>query len=179
MIEIKVDDKEVIGALNRLLEAGGDLTPAMRAISEALVDASARAFDQEQDPATGVPWKALSAVTVALRGGDARPILQRSGQLAASVQADYGRDFAAAGTNKEYAATHQFGAKQGEFGRYSQVERYRKYGDKDFRKYAGTKRGFPIPWNDIPPRPFLGIGESDKVAILDIINEHLARAVQF
>ena len=38
-------------------------------------------------------------------------ILQVSGGagLAGSVQSDHGRDFAEAGTNKVYAATHQFG----------------------------------------------------------------------
>lgn len=56
-------------------------------------------------------------------------------------------------SNLVCAAAHQFGMSQG---------------------YAGkTKRGAPIPWGDIPPRPFLGVSEEDGDRILDILRDYL------
>jgi phage gpG-like protein len=201
MIEIHVDDRQVLEALEDLRRRAADLAPAMRAIAGVLADATERAFQEERDPATGRAWaphsevtvlqrlrragkgrltgkrgSALAAVMRALTSGRAERILQDSGQLAASVQSEHGRDYARVGTNKVYATTQQFGAKMGEFGRYSQIARYRKFGEKDFRRYAGTKKGFPIPWGDIPARPFLGLGADDRREVLDILGRYLADA---
>lgn len=176
-IEIKVEDRAVLDALNRLLAASNDMTPAMEDISGILAEAADSAFMEQRDPATGAPWKPLRPVTVQRRGSST-PILQITGQLVSSIQTDHGPDFAVAGTNKVYARTHQFGAKMGEFGRYSQIGRVRKFGLGTFQGSAGTQKGFPIPWGDIPARPFLGIGDDDKAAILDTINRHLADAVR-
>lgn len=109
MIRITYDDGSVLNALNQLQARMSDLTPVMRAIAGVLEDASARAFENERAPSTGAAWQSLLPATVKARGGDAHPILQRSGQLAASITSAYGKDFAEVGTNKLYAATHQFG----------------------------------------------------------------------
>lgn len=61
------------------------------------------------------------------------------------------------GSSLEYAATQQFGAKKGAFGK--------------------TKKGRDIPWGDIPARPFLGLSAKDKQDVLAILNEHLAKAM--
>ncbi len=147
MIEIDYNDRAVLDALQRLDDRLDNLTPAMRDIAGVLTDASERAFQDEADPATGTPWAPLTEATVGMRGGDAHPILQRSGQLAASVNADWGRDFAAAGTNKAYAAMQQFG--------------------------GTTAATSMIPGKDIPARPFLGIGDEDRDEILDIVRSYL------
>jgi phage gpG-like protein len=55
-----------------------------------------------------------------------------------------------------HAATMQFGAAQGAFGR--------------------TSRGGPIPWGNIPARPFLGLSQTDRAGVLEIIAEYLAGA---
>lgn len=146
MIEIDYKDRSVLNALRRLDDRLGNLKPAMRDIAGVLADASERAFQDEADPATGAPWAPLTEATVGMRG-DAHPILQRSGQLAASISPDWGRDFAAAGTNKVYAAMHQFG--------------------------GTTAADSMIPGKDIPARPFLGLGDEDRDEILDIIRGHL------
>jgi len=36
----------------------------------------------------------------------------------------------------------------------------------------------PIPWGDIPARPFLGLSDEDRSGILDIVSEALAAARQ-
>lgn len=150
MIEIEINIKDLDESLTRLIALGRDLTPINRGIAGILADIPERAFAEQADPATGEAWAALSPVTVARRGS-ATPILQVSGQLAASMQSDYGREFASLATNKIYATTMFFGAKQGEFGK--------------------TRRGGPIPWGDIPGRRFMGIGKQDEADIMDFVRD--------
>lgn len=166
MIKIEVDDKGVLDALNRLLRASDDLSPAMRSISRVLADAAERSFQGERNPATGTPWPALKPSTTQRREKNGHwpgKMLQVSGILAGSIQSGYGRDYAVAGTNVPYAATHQFGAARGDFGVFSIVR---------------TRQQVPIPWGDIPPRPFLGISDEDRDDILDILNDYLAGALR-
>ncbi|MDM8181263.1 phage virion morphogenesis protein [Marinobacter salarius] len=154
-ISITLNHEDVQKSLDQLLRRVAEPANAMREIADVMADASERAFSTESDPETGIAWDPLSAVTLALRperqGGQ---ILQDSGIMAASIVTDYGKDFAAIGTNHPAAPTHFFGARQGEYGR--------------------TARGGPIPWGDIPARPFLGIGPADEDDILDIASRFLS-----
>lgn len=159
-IAIRIDDGQVRAALNALIRAGADLTPAMREISELLREEAAAAFEKEAAP-DGAAWAPLSPVTVALRkkiGKGPRPILQITGGLVNSLTRAHGADFAAAGTNKIYAATQQFGAAKGEFG--------------------ATARGAPIPWGDIPARPFLGLSAEGAGDVVRILQQHLLEVTQ-
>ena len=81
------------------------------------------------------------------------------------------------GTNRPYGAVQQFGAAMGEFGRYSQVWRRTAYKPGDFRHHAGTQKGFPIPWGNIPARPFLGLSAQDRTQIRAILKRHISRRV--
>jgi phage virion morphogenesis protein len=165
-VETRIDDKAVMAALNRLSAAGADLTPAMREIAGVLADAAEEAFAQQRDPTTGDRWADLEESTKKRRekGGHwPGSILQVTGALARDIESDYGADFAVVGTNKPHATTHQHGAKKGEFGAMSIVR---------------TRRVVPLPWGDIPARPFLGIGAGDKEDILGILHKHLQRALE-
>ena len=154
-IDIEYDDREVVAALRRLAASAADLTPAMRAIAAALEDSAAEAFESESSPA-GAPWADLSDVTTAARerrGKWPGDILQVTGNLADSIDSQYDDTQAVVGTNVVYAATQQFGAAKGAFGT--------------------TSRGAPIPWGDIPARPFLGVSDEARAAILDAIRRQL------
>lgn len=151
--DIELDNGAVLSALNDLVQRGRNLAPAMREISEAMKGSIDEAFAAEADPVTGDPWAPLSPVSIEQRGGDAHPILQRSGQLATSFSTYSGADFAMAGTNKEYALVQQLGAQKGEFGT--------------------TADGHPIPWGDIPARPMAGFSDDLEEEILDILSRHL------
>ena len=96
----------------------------MRALSEIMVDASARAFQNNADPSTGTPWQPLSAARQKQREGKGRSVvnmLQDSGLLVGSIANTGGRyavreigpGYALVGTNVPYAAIHQFGGKTG------------------------------------------------------------------
>ena len=62
------------------------------------------------------------------------------------------------GSTRIYAGAHQFGARRGACGT--------------------NKKGAPIPWGDIPARPFLGVSDADKKTILEIINKRLKKSIQ-
>ena len=57
--EIKVEDQGVRAALNRLLAAGEDLSPALRLIGERLAESTTQRFADSRAP-DGAPWKPLA-----------------------------------------------------------------------------------------------------------------------
>jgi len=61
------------------------------------------------------------------------------------------------GADREYVAVHQFDEKKGATGKT-------------------TSRGAPIPWGDIPARPFIGLSDDDKNYIVETIEEHIKAA---
>lgn len=113
-IDIEVDVREVRTGLARLLAAGADLSPAMRKIAGHLADSVEESFAREEAPGIG-PWAPLRPDTIEERrekGYGDGPILQRSGDLARSILADWDDTTAVAGTNLGYAADHQFGVEE-------------------------------------------------------------------
>lgn len=153
MIKIEVTSNSLGPALERLVGAAVDLTPLMMSIAEELRGAVEENFEAQGRPA----WAPLSETTKSRRRGEGAKILQDSGQLASSITVSHDATNAAVGTNKVYGPTQQFGAKKGEFG--------------------VTKRGAPIPWGDIPARPFLSVTEEDKEAIVALTEDYLRRAL--
>ena len=110
-VQIVVDDRAVRERLADLRERGEDLTPAMQEIAGHLLDGVNEAFAGEASPA-GEPWTPLKPATVRERRRKryrAGPILERSGDLASRILADWDDSTAVAGTNVVYAATHHFG----------------------------------------------------------------------
>ena len=132
----------------------------MRDIAAALEAAVSDSFTSEQSPA-GDPWADLSHHTKIRRAKNKKwpgQILQVSGRLVNSITSRYDSFSAQAGTNLAYAPTHQFGAAKGEFG--------------------STRRGHPIPFGDIPARPFLGRSQDLDEDILDALNRHFQDALR-
>ncbi len=155
-IRIEYDDTQVQAALNRLLHAGRDMSPAMRVIAGHLKAGAQKAFLTETAP-DGTKWPGLSDTTKKRRqksGHTPIKILQQSGDLAGSITADSDATSAVAGTNLVYATTHQFGALKGAFGT--------------------NRRGAPIPWGDIPARPFLGVSDETSAQIIDAISDFIS-----
>ena len=137
MIVINVDDVSVTTVLDKLLEHMSDLSPVMQEIAGYMHDSTEQAFADQRDPVTGEPWAALSEATLHMRpdraGGQ---LLQDSAQLVNSLQSDFDGMAAYYGTNKPYAAMHQFG--------------------------GTTASNSMIPNHEIPARPYLGLDEVGK-----------------
>lgn len=182
-VTIALDNAEVRAALADLLGRLRDPAPALRDIGEYMLRATDERFRREQAP-DGTPWAPLRDITLLRRltakkgtlskkqtasGGrtltqkgakllGAARILRDSGDLQDTIryQLEAGGRAVAIGTDRVYGAAHQFGMPRG---------------------YAGqTKRGAPIPWGDIPPRPFLGASEQDGERILEILRDYLGQA---
>jgi phage virion morphogenesis protein len=174
MIKIDIDDTQVLAALNRLIDAGTDLRPAMEDIGEYLVDSTRRRFQRAEAP-DGTPWAPNSQTTIlqyldkfsssyskktgkissagANRTAGKKPLTGETKQLSTKIYARVTDHSVDVGSPLEYAGTQQFGAKKGSF------------------------TGGKSPWGDIPARPFLGLSNDDKVAVLDILQEHLSDAL--
>lgn len=161
MIEIALDDAELRGALDRLVGALADPAPAMADIADLLFESTDQRFDTGLSPA-GTPWAPRSPATLAAYAA-ARPVkrpgpkpLTVSRGLRESLFPFSGPDHAGVASSALYSAVHQFGAARGAFG--------------------SDRRARPIPWGDIPARPFLGVSEQDRQDILDAVAEWLSGA---
>ena len=134
MIRINLDDRQVRKALGQLIRRLQDPRPALDEVGHAVKSNVDLTFRTGTSP-YGVPWAPLSAVTKSRRRRGSDKPLRDTGILANSISYNVLRKGVEIGTKVRYAGTHQFGARQGQYGR--------------------TKRGGPIPWGNIPARPFL------------------------
>lgn len=172
MISIKINDRQVLDALNELTRRSKNLRPAFAEIGEDMADSTKRRFATATAP-DGNPWAANSPVTLQRYLGVFKNSHKKDGSLSKAGQAriankkpltgetkvlqttiNYqlqGSTGVSIGSPMVYAATQQFGATAGQFGR----------------------NGHPTPWGDIPARPFLGVSDSDRENILDILQSYL------
>jgi phage virion morphogenesis protein len=149
MASIEVNDDEIVRALQKMKDAAGDISPALKEIGEILVESTKQRFASSQDP-EGNLWVPNSKVTIDRKGKN-RPLID-IGTLSEHIIYDVlVGNVLEIGSSMEYAAIQQFG---------------------------GTKDEFPHLWGDIPSRPFLGISSADKEEILLIIEEHLADSMR-
>lgn len=155
-LSVEFEHGALSGALNRLLRLGRDPAPAMRDIGEYLMVSTRKRFAAQKTP-EGTAWTPLSQVTLGRKKKNAGKILIERGDLMGLLRYQADRQKVDLGSDRVYAAVMQFGARKGSFG--------------------GTKRGAPIPWGDIPARPFLGLSGDDRKEIEQIIGDHIARAL--
>lgn len=169
MSEIKVGIDPALMSLLKKVENRG---PLMRIIAGIMLDDVHENFEQQGRP----PWRALSEKTITDRrakGYWPGKILQRTGQLLKSVTAKSDNDSSQVGTNKIYAALHQFGGDINQAARqniYIQAKYLRGKKKGKFKKGTEFGRGseFKSRTIKVPPRPFLVLSES---ALKEIENE--------
>lgn len=155
---INFDASELERVLHNAANHLTHTAPLMEDISRALLSETMMNFQLGGRPA----WAGLSPVTLARRAHGGGAILQDSGELKGSINASHTVDTATVGSNLKYAPTHQFGAKQGEFGR--------------------SDRNTPLPWGDIPARPFIPMDKNGDIsydgflAVSEVVNRYLASA---
>lgn len=172
-IDVNIDTAALDAAVSRLRELAADTSPLMRRCAGVLESEAEDAFDEQADPVTGSHWAPLAASTQLSRtlSGHAGKILQLTGSLAASLSRDSGRDYAVVGTNKVYAAIHQFG---GTTSAHIIRARYKKaLGIPGI----GPRKSVRHPGSTIPARPFLGLGQEGADDILDIFQTAVQRAL--
>ena len=154
MIRVHVDSSGLQARLTSLADRLEDLRPAMEQVGEYLVEAAKRRFRDSKAP-DGSRWAPNSPVTLLLhaarykgsfskRGGRPtkrgaarmaakKPLIGESKSLSTQIHYRAGSRQVTVFSSMEYAATQQFGAKKGAFGRTRRLRA-------------------PIPWGDIPAR---------------------------
>lgn len=171
-ITITVDDAQIRQTLEQIARRGADLRPALSAIG-ALVRESVRAnFAQGGRP---VPWKAI-------KNRKGQP-LRDTGRLMNSLTRKVTQNEVLVGTNVVYAAVHHFGAPRGSLGTVTATVKPHM---RTIRQVFGRKlptakqvsvrshlRRMPIPWGDIPARPFMMVQDDDLVEIRDALARYL------
>lgn len=168
------DDAAVRQRLHDLQAAAGDMTPALKNIGEHQVQSTEQNFRNETGP-DGQPWQEVSKKT---RARKKHPkVLTESGHLRGSVNYRANRKSVTIGSNVPYAAAHQFG-----FAGQVQVPQHQRLIKQAFGKPLafpvwGTVGAFSFEQN-IPARPFIGVGESDRIEIVSILEDHFATATQ-
>ncbi len=160
MFEISLDASKLERGLDQLLKNARHPRPMMRAIAAELLSITEDNFAHESWG--GKKWDLTK------RGGK---ILQKSGQLAASIHTASGNNFARIGTNKPYAAIHQFG---GTIKAKNKPYLLFKVGD-GFRRVKQV---------NIPARPYLPMGKNGTLQsgaesrLLDVALDALAQGVK-
>jgi phage virion morphogenesis protein len=161
-IKITVRDAPLIAAFKRV--AAPDLRRAiLKNIGIALVKSTRRRFATETDP-QGRPWARLNPEYA--KGKRGSKILQEQGMrggLLGSITYEASETRVVVGTNKIYAAAQHFGATI--FPRTADALVFRLNG-RLVRAQKVT----------IPARPYLGISESDRSTIAQVVEDHISGA---
>jgi len=164
MTQIEIND-EVIAA--RLAEIGrriSDPSPLMADLAELLLVSTQDRLAKGIQP-DGQPFAPRSPTTLkryAKLGIPFGPPLTARGDMARGIHAGSGPDYASVGSNAIQAAVMHFGAQKGQFG------------SVQGKGFGGSTPTIPLPWGDIPARPFIGISDSDRSNILDELAEYVA-----
>jgi phage virion morphogenesis protein len=149
---IECDNAAVLLALRELVERVENPAPCLAAMGEKLMESTKQRFVTKTAP-DGTHWDDNKESTIARKGRN-DPLVD-SGNL----NQQFDRELPDAHTlllfsTMEYAAVQQFGAEQGLFG-------------------VGENSGLPIPFGDIPARPFLGVSDDDGVMMLQMMRDFL------
>lgn len=148
MIDVKIDNNNVIQAMERLSKAAVNPRPALLAIGESLVLSTKKRFESSTAP-DGSRWTPNKPSTLKRKKGN-KPLIGKTGLLSQQISYALDGDGLRIGSPMEYAAMQQFG---------------------------GKKSRFPNLWGDIPARPFLGISDADETMILKTVNDYLRSVI--
>ena len=110
MANITISIEELQEKLSKASAALENKTPLLRRIANTLQNVTEESFDKQASP-FGEKWKPNSPKTLAKKRGN--KVLIKSGLLSQSFTQKVTGFSAQVGTNKEYAAIHQFGGKAG------------------------------------------------------------------
>ncbi len=158
-VEVQVDLGEANALFDRLIKAGLNPAPFLRAAGEYGVDSTRERFRISRAP-DGSPWAPNSLVTIQRYGSrfssgrSKKPLIGETRALSTTIFYRFvGSNAVEIGSPMEYAAVHQFGAAKGSFG--------------------ATSRGAPIPWGNIPARPFWGLSDKDRKELEALLVDYL------
>lgn len=108
---VAIDDRALVAALQRLQQRVGDLRPVYRDIGEQIQNQTKQRFRDQVDP-DGIPWADYAPLDdeyQARKEKNADKILVLNGYLANGIHYQATEEQVEIGSDKKYAATHQYG----------------------------------------------------------------------
>ncbi|MDD5539208.1 MAG: phage virion morphogenesis protein [Candidatus Marinimicrobia bacterium] len=160
---VKMDGADEVRA--RLSGISGriqNLSPIMKAIGERVVEQTKERFESGGPAPDGTEWKEpKTANKKRIR------TLTVSSELKDSVRYQVQGNRLSAGTNKVYAAIHQFGGPESAM----DILPVRK---KALNTPFGLFRKIHMPAGAIPARQFLGLSSGDSNEVLEMIDDYIA-----
>lgn len=163
-VQVQIDSKELESVLNVAAKKISNHTALLKNIGEALLNVTLERMDREESP-DGTRWQELNPGYKKQKRSD--KMLQEQGTasgLKGSLSYQVSGDTLELGSNKIYAAIHQYG---GTIEPVSAKKLYFKMGN---RLVAANKV-------TIPARPYLGIGSHEERAINDVVQDFLAEII--
>lgn len=161
-LDIRIDDREAKRAFAALQKLMADTTPVMKAIGVGLRRNVHDRFMDAADP-DGNPWAPLNPGYAAIKRG---PGILRgagvAGGLMGSISSRATKDSVEVGSNKVYAAIHQFGG--------TIVPKNAEH--LIFEMAGGLVHATSVT---IPARPYLGVGPLDEQVITETLVDALDR----
>ena len=171
MITLDIDDKEVVSALSRLRDKVGEtgLQPALAAIGERLTETTKQRFASSTAP-DGSRWapNAESTLLALMRGKSKGGLRTKGGSTKASpLRAALNKRPLVATKQLARTIRHQLipGGVAVGTDRFAAADKFD--GGAAVHQF-GSKNG------RIPARPFLGLSDGDRTAVLAILTRHLA-----
>lgn len=157
--------------LDAIARAFNDMSAANKDMGEHMVAATQRRFETSTAP-DGSRWAPNTPLTLSRKKGN-KPGIAETLSLSTQIHYEASADSLVIGSTMGYAGTFHFGALMGSFGRSQR----KKLSQSKSRPSTGSAKGHPIPWGNIPARPFLGVSVADETELLAILSDHFASAV--
>jgi phage gpG-like protein len=147
MFTLELKDDDLDAALKRLQAGLGDMSEPANEIGFFLARSARDRITKSLGAPDGSAWAAKSPFS---RARDRRPLID-SGEMVKDINHQYGPDFVEVIASGVQVRTMQYGATKG--------------------AYGATKSGRPIPFGDIPARPFMGLSDTDRSGIAEALQE--------
>ncbi|MGD9863593.1 MAG: phage virion morphogenesis protein [Pseudodonghicola sp.] len=154
MFTLELKDEDLVAALARLQGGMDDMTEVTSEIGEFLAESHQQRIERTLGAPDGTAWAAKSPFT---RSKDPRPLYD-SGEMSRNINSEPGKHSVEIIATGVQVRTMHYGAAKGAFGQ--------------------TGKGRPIPYGDIPARPFMGISESDEAGIAEALQEWVDRLAE-
>lgn len=182
-ITLEYQAEAVLDAIRAATEALGDPELLLRDMGEYLMIAHDKRFASQSAP-DGTPWQALSPAYARRKKKNQNKILVLDGYLKNTLRYQVTGNELAFGTNRVYAAIHQFGGEIQIAARSQQTYfRQDKSGEVENR-FVSKRRSNFSQWVSmgpytikIPARPFLGTSDTDDKELASIALGYLSRAI--
>jgi len=178
---IEFDSTDALRKINMVAAQLTIVYPMLRNMGDYLITSHMRRFEKQISP-DGTPWKALSPRYLKTKRKNKDKILQFNGYLKNNMRYQVENDELLFGSDRPYAAIHQFGGDINIAARSQQAYFNQKKDGSIGQLFVKKKKSNFAQWVTIgaykiqmPARPFLGTSEADNNELVAIAQRHLER----